>query len=374
MWWTRLKSLIVKELLAVLRDPKSRLILIVPPIMQLLVFSYAATLEVYNVDIMVLNRDNGYWGRELINRIDGAPTFRSIVLTQDQLRVRTALDRQEVVAAMVIGPSYSRDVEARRAADLQIILDGRKSNASQIVAGYLNQIASGLATEMPSSSSALRGPGSGPVTVVPRNWFNPNLDFQWFMVPNLIASIAMLIGLIVTALSIARERELGTFDQLMVSPLRTHEILIGKLIPPMMIGLFHITIYIIAAVFLFDIPFRGSLIYLYGSGVVYLSAIVGIGLFISALSMTQQQAILGAFLFIVPATLLSGFATPIDNMPEWLQPVTLINPLRYFLVVVKGVFLKGIGLVEVIRQTLPLVLIAASTLTAAAWLFRRRLE
>jgi ABC-2 type transport system permease protein len=371
MWWTRLKALIVKELLAVMRDPKSRLILIVPPIMQLLVFSYAATLEVRNVDIIVLNRDNGYWGAELIKRIDGAPTFRNISLAQDQLRVRTALDRQEVVAAIVIGPSYSRDVEARRATDLQIILDGRKSNASQIVAGYLNQIASNLAAEMPSS--APRGPG-GSVTVVPRNWFNPNLDFQWFMVPNLIASIAMLIGLIVTALSIARERELGTFDQLMVSPLRTHEILIGKLIPPMMIGLFHITVYIIAAVFLFDIPFRGSLIYLYGSGIVYLSAIVGIGLFISALSMTQQQAILGAFLFIVPATLLSGFATPIDNMPEWLQPVTLINPLRYFLVVVKGVFLKDIGLAEVVRQSVPLVLIAAGTLTAAAWLFGRRLE
>jgi ABC-2 type transport system permease protein len=374
MWWTRLKALIVKELLAVLRDPKSRLILIGPPIMQLLVFSYAATLEVYNVDIMVLNRDNGYWGRELISRIDGASTFRNIALTQDQNRARTALDRQEVVAAVVIGPNYSRDVEARRAADLQIILDGRKSNASQIVAGYLNQIAADVAGEMPSASSAASGPGSGTVTVVPRNWFNPNLDFQWFMVPNLIASIAMLIGLIVTALSIARERELGTFDQLMVSPLRTHEILIGKLIPPMMIGLFHITVYIIAAVFLFDIPFRGSLIYLYGSGIVYLSAIVGIGLFISALSMTQQQAILGAFLFIVPATLLSGFATPIDNMPEWLQPVTLINPLRYFLVVVKGVFLKDIGLAEVVGQTVPLVLIAASTLTAAAWLFRRRLE
>ncbi|MEK1891559.1 MAG: ABC transporter permease, partial [Phyllobacterium sp.] len=305
MWWTRLKALVVKELLAVMRDPKSRLILIVPPIMQLLVFSYAATLEVRNVDIMVLNRDNGHWGRELVSRIDGAPTFRNIVLTQDQSRVRTAIERQEVIAAVVIGTNYSRDVEARRATGLQIILDGRKSNASQIVAGYLNQIASGLAAEMPAASSVPKGPG-GPVTVVPRNWFNPNLEFQWFMVPNLIASIAMLIGLIVTALSIARERELGTFDQLMVSPLRTHEILIGKLIPPMIIGLFHITVYILAAVFLFDIPFRGSLIYLYGSGIVYLSAIVGIGLFISALSMTQQQAILGAFLFIVPATLLSG--------------------------------------------------------------------
>lgn len=371
MWWTRLRALIVKELLAVLRDPKGRAILIVPPILQLLVFSYAATLEVRNVDIMVLNRDGGYWGSELIHRIDGAPTFRSVARTQDEAAIRRAIDRQQVVAALVIGPTFSRDIAAGSVADVQIVLDGRKSNASQIVAGYLNQIVLQLGQEI--SSSAGRGPPGG-VKVVARNWFNPNLDFQWFMVPNLIASIAMLIGLVVTALSIARERELGTFDQLMVSPLRTHEILIGKVIPPMIIGLVHITIYLLAAIFLFEIPFRGSLAYLYGSALVYLSAIVGVGLFISALSATQQQAILGAFLFIVPATLLSGFATPIENMPAWLQPITLVNPLRYFLVIVKGVFLRDIGLEEVVRQTVPLMVIAACTLTAAAWLFRRRLE
>jgi ABC-2 type transport system permease protein len=194
------------------------------------------------------------------------------------------------------------------------------------------------------------------------------------MVPNLVATIALLIGLIVTALSIARERELGTFDQLMVSPLRTHELLIGKLMSPMLIGLFHISFYILAAVFIFGIPLRGSLLLLYGSAIFFLASVVGIGLFISALSMTQQQAILGAFLFMVPAMLLSGFATPIDNMPEWLQPITLINPLRYFLVVVRGVFLKDIPATEVIAQTVPLILIGIATLTAAAWLFRRRME
>lgn len=370
LWWTRLKALIIKELLAVLRDPKGRAILIGPPIIQLLIFSYAATLEVRNVDIMVLNRDSGYWSQELINRIDGAPTFRSISYTEDQSRVHEAISRRDVIAAVEIGPTFSRDIEARQATDVQIILDGRKSNASQIVAGYLNQIIAGLSAETPSGKKAAQSI----INVVPRNWFNPNLDFQWFMVPNLIASIAMLIGLVVTALSIARERELGTFDQLMVTPLRTHEIVVGKLIPPMMIGIFHITVYLLAAIFLFEIPFRGSVVYLYGSALVYLTAIVGIGLFISAVSTTQQQAILGAFLFIVPATLLSGFATPIENMPEWLQPVTLVNPLRYFLVIVKGVFLKDIGLIELLRQTVPLALIAIVTLTSAAWLFRRRLE
>lgn len=366
--WTRLAALVVKELLAILRDPRGRLILIGPPIIQLLVFSYAATLEVKNVDVLVLNRDAGKWSRELIHRIDGAPTFRSITHVQSLEAMREGIDRQRAVAAIHIGPTFSRDIAAGAPTDLQIILDGRRSNASQIVAGYLNQIIAGLSADVAPRAAA------NTVVVVPRNWFNPNLIFQWFMVPNLVAAIALLIGLVVTALSIARERELGTFDQLMVSPLRTHEILIGKVIPPMLIGAFHTTIYITAAVFVFGIPLRGSLLMLYGSAVFYLLSIVGIGLFISALSMTQQQAILGAFLFLVPAMLLSGFATPIENMPDWLQPATAVNPLRYFLVIVKGVFLKDLPLSEVVRNTVPLALIAMVTLSAAAWLFRRRLE
>lgn len=370
MWWVRLKALIIKELLAVLRDPKGRAILIGPPIIQLLVFSYAATLEVRNVDVVVLNRDGGEWGHELVQRIDGAPTFRKIYYAQSPAALHEAIDHQQVIAAIHVGPTFSRDIEAGSPADVQIILDGRRSNASQIVGGYLNQIVASLAAETPAGRRA----ASAGVSVVARNWFNPNLIYQWFMVPNLVASIALLIGLVVTALSIARERELGTFDQLMVSPLRTHEILIGKLTAPMLIGIFHITIYILAAVFVFGVPLRGSLALLYGSAIFYLASVVGLGLFISALSMTQQQAILGAFLFLVPAMLLSGFATPIENMPDWLQHVTIVNPLRYFLVIVKGVFLKDIPLSEVAHNTLPLAIIAVFTLSAAAWLFRRRLE
>jgi ABC-2 type transport system permease protein len=370
MWWTRLRALIIKELLAVLRDPKGRIVLIAPPIIQLVVFSYAATLEVRNVDVMVLNRDAGRWGYELVQRIEGSPTFRSVAFTDSPDVLHEAIDRQTVIAAVQISPTFSRDVEAGHPTDVQIILDGRRSNASQIVGGYLNQIVAGLSADTPAG----RRSASAAVTVVPRNWFNPNLIYQWFMVPNLIGSIALLIGLIVTALSIARERELGTFDQLMVSPLRTHEILIGKLLPPMMIGLVHISIYILAAIVVFGIPLRGSLILLYGSSIFFMASIVGLGLFISALSMTQQQAILGAFLVLVPAMLLSGFATPIENMPEWLQPVTYINPLRYFLVIVRGVFLKDIPTSEVISLTMPLALIAVVTLGMAAWLFRARLE
>lgn len=367
--WTRLRALIIKELLAVLRDPRARMILIGPPLIQLLVFSYAATLEVKNVDIAVLDRDSGRWSTELLHRIDGAPTFRAITRVEDSAAMRRAIDLQEALAGIEIGPSFSRDIAAGRPASVQIILDGRRSNAAQIVAGYLNQIVRTLAND-----AALPGRPVAAAITVPRNWFNPNLDFIWFTVPNLIAVIALLIGLIVTALSIARERELGTFDQLMVSPLRTHEILIGKLLPPLLIGLVHVTLYVLAALFIFEVPLRGSLFLLYGSAVFYLAALVGLGLFISALSATQQQAILGAFLFMVPATLLSGFATPIDNMPSWLQPVTLINPLRYFLAIVRGVFLKAVPLSEIVANTVPLILIAMVTLSAAAWLFRRRME
>lgn len=366
--WTRLKALIIKELLAALRDPRARLILIGPPLIQLLVFSYAATLEVRNVDIAVLNRDSGRWSIELLQRLGGAPSFRKLEPVADEAALRQAIDRQQVLAAIAIDENFSRDIAAGRPAQVQVILDGRRSNAAQIVAGYVNRIVATLSADAMPSSQAVE------TSLVPRNWFNPNLDFIWFTVPNLIAVIALLIGLVVTALAIARERELGTFDQLMVSPLRTHEILIGKVLPPLMIGLVHITLYVLAALFIFAVPLRGSLFLLYGSALFYLAALVGLGLFISALSATQQQAILGAFLVMVPATLLSGFATPIENMPAWLQPVTLINPLRYFLVIVRGVFLKGLPFGELVANTVPLLAIAIVTLSAAAWLFRRRME
>jgi ABC-2 type transport system permease protein len=368
--WTRLFALIVKELLVVLRDPRSRVVLVGPPIVQLVVFAFAATLEVKNVDIVVLDRDEGSAGAELVRRIQGSPTFRTVTPVHDRSEVRSAVDRQRAIAAVAIGPSFSRDLAAGQPANVQIVLDGRRSNAAQIVDGYLGEI---IASYVAEASEGNHRRASTP-RVVARNWFNPNLTYRWFTLPGLIAIIALIIGLIVTALSVARERELGTFDQLMIAPLRTHEILLGKMLPPMAIGFVHITVYVLVAVFVFGVPLRGSVVLLYGSAIFFLAAVVGIGLFISALSATQQQAILGAFLFMAPAVLLSGFATPIDNMPIWLQPLTLINPLRHFLVVTRGVFLKGMGFGDVARNTAPLLGIACVTLTAAAWLFRRRVE
>jgi ABC-2 type transport system permease protein len=368
--WTRLLSLIVKEFLVVLRDPRSRFILFGPPLVQLVIFSFAATLEVRSVDLVVLNRDEGASGIELIRRFEGSPTFRTVTPVHGPFELRRALDQQRAIAGVEIGPTFSRDLIARRPASVQISLDGRRSNAAQIVDGYLGAIVDGFVAD---ENERYRRVATVPRLVV-RNWFNPNLTYRWFTVPGLIAVIALLIGLMVTSLSIARERELGTFDQLMVAPLRTHEILLGKTIPPILIGLVHITLYVFATAVLFGVPLRGSLPMLYGSAVFFLAAVVGVGLFISALSTTQQQAILGAFLFMAPAVLLSGFATPIENMPAWLQPVTLVNPLRYFLVVTRGVFLKGIAFGDIVTTTVPLFFIAVVTLTAAGWLFRRRME
>lgn len=366
----RLRALIIKELLAILRDPKGRIVLIVPPLMQLLIFSFAATLEVSNVDVAILDRDAGRWSAELVQRIAASATFRDIVPLSGLEQAQAALDERRVIAVLHIGPEFSRAIEARRPAEVQILLDGRRSNAAQIVAGYLQRIIDDLAGEAPGAVG-LTSPAQA---LEVRNWFNPNLEYVWFTVPSLIGIISLLIGLIVTALSVARERELGTFDQLMVSPLRTHEILIGKVVPPLLIGLFHASLYVLAALFVFGVPLRGSLFLLYPSLVVYLAAVIGVGLFISSLSTTQQQAILGAFLFAAPAVLLSGFATPVENMPAWLQHLTMINPLRHFLVVVKGVFLKDLPAGEVLANTVPLAVIAIATLTAAAWLFRRRME
>jgi ABC-2 type transport system permease protein len=366
--FTRLRALVIKELLVILRDPRGRVIIIVPPFVQLIIFSFAATLEVKNVDVAILNQDSGHWGSELIERIDGSNTFRHLVMVSNPTELRTEIDRQRVLAAIQIGPTFSRDLSARRPADIQLILDGRRSNASQIVSGYLGQIVDRFAVDN------VRTAGPRPPLIAARNWFNPNLEYTWFTVPGLIAIIALLVGLIVTALSVARERELGTFDQLMVSPLRTHEILVGKMMPPMMIGTVHVTLYIFAATLLFHVPLRGSIPMLYLGAELYLAAVVGLGLFISSLCATQQQAILGAFLFVTPAVLLSGFATPIENMPDWLQTLTLINPLRYFLVIVRGIFLKALPVSEILRNALPLLAIAIVTLTSAAWLFRRKTE
>lgn len=238
------------------------------------------------------------------------------------------------------------------------------------MAGYAGSIVAGYDAEL----AAQRGRPPAASTVVSRVWFNPNLDPKWSTVPALVAILTTLMGLMITGLSVAREREVGTFDQLLVSPLSPTEILVGKSVPALLVGVGQATMMCLAGVFVFGVPFRGSVVLLYLSLVTYLLALAGVGLFISSLAKTQQQAILYTFVFMVPAMLLSGFATPVANMPDWLQTVTVANPIRHLMAVLKGLFLKGLPADEVARALLPLMCIAAVTLSAASWLFRRRME
>jgi len=364
----RIRALFIKELLAAVRDRRARFILIGPPVIQLLVFAFAATLEVKNVHIAVLNQDWGGASRELVERFAGAPAFTDVAVLERETDLRSALDTERAIMAVRIAGDFSRNIAAGKPADVEILLDGRRSNAAQIVAGY----AEAVVDQFNADLMTRRGAPPQPSALILRSWFNPNFDSLWNTVPALVAILTALIGLIVTALAIARERELGTFEQLLVSPLQPMEILIGKTVPAMLIGMAEGTVIIAVGVLVLGVPFTGQLTWLYAGMLFYVAAIVGVGLLISSYARTQQQAILGAFVFLVPAIILSGFATPIANMPDWLQTATAADPVRYFLVISKGVFLKDMAAALVLDNIWPMAIIAAATLTAATLMFRRR--
>lgn len=367
--WGRILALIVKELLSVWRDRKSRFVLIVPPLIQLAVFSYAATYDVENVTLALFNQDTGLASRELVARIHGSPTFARLQVVDSEQALAAAIDARDAMAGLRIPQDFSRRVEAGQGASVQVVLDGRRSNTAQIAAGYL----AAMIIDHNAAQAAQAGRPIGP-TLVTRVWFNPNLESLWVVVPGLVGVLTQVVALVVTGLSVARERELGTFEQLLVTPLRPWEILIGKTAPGLLIGLVEGSIIVLASQLWFRVPLTGSLVLLYGALAVFLLCTIGVGLFISALSSTQQQAIMGSFFFLVPTMILSGFATPVQNMPDWLQTLTLINPVRHFLVVLWGVFLKDMPAALVWHSVWPMAVLAAVTLTGAAWLFRRRLH
>jgi ABC-2 type transport system permease protein len=366
----KILALIIKELLSIWRDKKSRISILIPPVIQLLIFTYSATLDVKNVPIGILNRDNGKQSYELIQRFRGSRTFEKIVYLHAVEEIGPFIDTQKGVMVLSIDEQFSRLLDGNQPAIVQLILDGRKSNTAQIVAGYSENIIAQFNNDFALKSRIHQQN----VELFPRNWYNPNILYYWYNVPCLVAVISMLTCLIVTAHSVARERELGTFDQLLVSPLMPVEILIGKLVPGIIVGILEATIILTVGIFGFQVPFTGSILLFYFSLLVFVTAISGVGLFISSLCSTQQQAALGIFVFLTPAMLLSGFATPIENMPPWLQPVTYIFPLRFMLVIAKGIFLKAMPASMVLNQTWPMLVISIFTQTIAAFSFRRKLE
>jgi ABC-2 type transport system permease protein len=365
--WLRIVTLIRKEVLAVFRDPRNRAALILPPILQLFLFSFTGTLEVKHVRLGVWNQDYGQVANELIERLSASPNFDKIEFAHSRKELQQLIDDQRVLLAMNFQPDFTRKFQEEKTAPLQLIADGRKSNASQIAQGYVIQVVNQFVSEQRQSDNGAT------VQIVQRNWFNPNLDYIWFTLPSLAVMITLQICLNVTAMSVAREREMGTFDQLLVSPMQPLEIMAGKSIPALILGLVEATIFILITVFLFRIPFHGSVPFLYLSLAVFITAMIGIGLSISSIAVTQQQALLGIMTILLPAVLLSGYAAPIENMPDWLQPFTYANPLRYMMVVTKGVFLKDMPAPEILNNTWPMAIIAVFTLSFATWLFRRRL-
>lgn len=366
----KLLALIWKELLVVLKDPKSRISIFLPPIVELVIFTYAATLDVNHVTIGVVNQDLGKSSFELLQRLHGSSTFKKIVYLENESFIAPFLNEQKGMLVVSIGELFSRNIKANQVAEIQVISDGRKSNSAQIVTGYISEIVDQFHQELEEA----KGGTTQKMELISRNWFNPNITYLWYNIPCLVCVLSMLTCLIVTSQSVAREREMGTFDQLLVSPLSTVEILIGKIVPGILIGLGEGSFMWGMGTILLQVPFTGSIFLFIVSLTIFVTAMSGVGLFISSLSATQQQAMIGTFVFMLPSVLLAGFATPIENMPEWLQPVTFLLPLRYMLILAKGLFLKNIGVVMVLQQLWPMLCIALFTLVIATLFFRRRLQ
>lgn len=366
----RLWSLIVKELLANWRDRRNRVILLISPIIQVVVFAFAATQEVKNVPLAVLDEDHSVWSRELISRFEGSPQFSRLIVLNSNAEIASIIDSRTAPAVVHIGQDFSRNLAAGHPARVQLILDGRRSNAAQIIEGYASEIAQRLNENL----SDLQPQRTSTSVVVARTWFNPNSDTLWSTVPGLFAVLTTTVGVMVSALSVARERELGSFEQLLVSPLTSWEILAGKASSALFIAMAETSLIMVIAMFGLGVPMEGSMLILYVAMIVYLLAVIGIGLFISSLASNQQQAVIGAFMFLAPAILLSGYATPISNMPDFLQTLTLANPVRHFVVIAKGSFLKDLPIRIIFDHLWPLAMIAVLTLSTAMWLFRKKLQ
>ena len=366
--WRRINALMIKEFLALLKDKRSRVGVIVPPLVQLLIFGYAATFDLNRIPFAVYNEDPGLASRELVARFAGAPNFHQVATPSSDAEIAPLVDSQRALMVLHIGPEFSRDLAAGRPGAVQVIVDGRNSNTAAILLGYVTTIADGFNADWMRQTG-----GAVTARLEVRAWFNPNLESRWFLVPGIVGLLTLLVTTLVTSLSVAREREQGTFDQLLVTPFRPVEILIGKALPGFIIGFGELTAIVIIATLWFQVPLRGELSTLYAGLFLFLFSSLGVGLMISSLAVTQQQGLLGAFLFMVPSVMLSGFATPIANMPLWMQHVTLINPLRYFLVIIRGVFLQGTPFHMLASQFWPMAAIGLVNLTIAGFLFRRRL-
>ncbi|RJP24916.1 MAG: ABC transporter permease [Candidatus Abyssobacteria bacterium SURF_5] len=368
MTWERIKHLVKKEFIQVFRDPRMKGVIFLMPIIQVLVFGYAVTTDLREARTAVLDFDDTIASREYISKFAESRYF-DIRYVQDEREIHRLMDRGGVQAALVIRHGFENDVRAARAAPVQFIVDGTDSNTAGILLDYSARITRRFSGEVTMNRLSLRSQPASPIEVETRAWFNENLESRAFYVPGVIAIIVMLITLMLTSMAIVREKEIGTMEQLLVTPLSAPEFIIGKMLPFALIGLVDVLAVTLVAVFWFEVPVRGNLFLLLISAVLFLLTTLGVGLFISTVSGTQQQAMMTTFFFYFPAVLLSGFMFPIANMPLPVQWLTYINPLRYFLVIIRGIFLKGVGIDILWPQMLALALLGAGILGLAVYRF-----
>ncbi|MRV73107.1 ABC transporter permease subunit [Duganella sp. FT92W] len=374
----RIANMCHKEFLAVLKDPASRAILIVPALVQSMLFGYAATFDLTDAPYVLVDQDRGAAARDFVARLEGGGVFRRVATLAGPQDIARLIETHDAMAAIVIAPDFERRLQAGAASPIQLIVDGRNSNTAGAAAGHVGAVTAEFNRRWReqhggASANLAVNPASLPPTVETRAWYNPNLQTRWNILPGLIAGLSMLQTLLLSALSVAREREQGSFDQLLVTPMSPLEIMAGKALAPVLIGLAQSTIILLVTLLWFRVPMAGSVFTLYAGLALFTVASVGIGLSISAVSLNMQHAMLYTFVLIMPMMLLSGLTTPIRNMPEWMQTLTMANPLRFAIDLVQRVYLEGVGLRVVAGDLLPLAIIAAITLPLAAWLFRNRL-
>jgi ABC-2 type transport system permease protein len=360
----RVLYLMWKELLELKRDPRLFSVVIIAPIVQLNVLGYAATTDVKDIPIAIVDADRSSASRELVHRFEASANFKIVAMPGSTSEIDPYLDRGEAWMAISIPPDYGRRVESARQTTIQIVADGTDSNSTGVAMGYAQALIGGYVQDLaarasPASAGSYGGqalPVTGLVQPEIRVWFNPRLESRDFMIPGIVALLLLVITTNLSAMAIVREKEIGTLEQLNVTPLARWELITGKLLPYAFIGIIDVILVLIVSIYWFEVPMRGSLALLFGMCLIYLLSTLSLGLFVSTISTTQQQAMMTAiFFFLTPMMYLSGFVFPIENMPQWIQTLTYLIPLRYFLEIVRGIFLKGIGLEILWPQALALL-------------------
>ena len=366
----RIKHLVVKEFISYFREKRTIFFLVATPLIQIIIFGYVATMDVNNVSTAFYDLDRTSESRELARRLESSGYFTIKRLPESPGEIRDMLDKGEILCAVQINRGFGKDLQKGIPAEIQVIVDGTDSNTALIAMSYVNTIIGKYSMDM---TDAPIGARLWRLDLRTRVWYNPDLRSRNYMVPGVIALIVMLTCLLLTSMSIVREREIGTMEQLMVTPIRPVELMLGKTIPAAIVGYFDMALVTLFGVFWFAVPINGAVVLLVLCTGAYLLSVLGIGLFISTISRTQQQAMTATFFFFQPAILLSGFATPIETMPTAFQYMTYISPLRYFLVIVRGIFLKGVGIEILWPQVVALIILGTVILAASALRFRKRL-